>query len=185
MRIVTKMIPPVLFALGCAACSSQQAPAPATQPVPAATTRAAAPAPADAIPLSAPASGGSSSTVQAETRDKGPSLADMLRRPAFAKAFASVEGASRLPAWVGQGGVSTPSEQVQVEGSTVWLAHECKTDDCGDGEIWLLIDQDTRMIQGVFVDEHGDSSAQVRELVWLGNPDAATRTFLKQRIAED
>lgn len=170
----SKFVALVVLGAACAACSQQQ---PATS----APTSAAASAPAvSAIPLKAPGAAGADA---AAVGVQGPSLADMLKRPAFATAFNAMDGAASLPAWVKGEGTATHLQHVQVGGKPMLLAHACATIDCNGGQVYLLIDGPDHVIQGVLVQASGDAGASVQQLTWLGKPDADAQAWLKGQMA--
>jgi Inhibitor of vertebrate lysozyme (Ivy) len=175
MNVVARFSVVVVLGLACAACSHDRSAA-QTPPASAAPT---AP-PASAIPMSAPASAAAVTPPVA-----GPALSLLMRRPGFASAFSAMDGAASLPAWTKQGGDdSTPSERVQVDGKTMLLAHACDPADCGSGRLLLLIDTQSRAMQGVFVEDSGSAGASVQQIIWLGKPDAATQAFLKDHLTQ-
>lgn len=176
MNLIVKLSAVALLGAACAACSNtQQAP---TASAPATSSEAPA---ASAIPLQAP-SGSSSATPAPPPMTNGPSLAVILQRPSFAKAFADMDGASALPAWAKGGNNSAPSARVQVEGKTMWLSHVCQAGDC-QWQLFLLTDPAQHAMQGLLVESSGDAGDSVRKLIWLGKPDAATQTYLKDQAA--
>lgn len=176
MNVIVKLSAVALLGAACAACSN-------TQQAPAASASAAsseAPA-ASAIPLQAP-SASSSATPALPPMTHGPSLAVILQRPSFAKAFADMDGASALPAWAKGGNDSAPSARVQVEGRTMWLSHVCQAADC-QSQLFLLTDPAQQAMQGLLVESSGTAGASVQKLAWLGKPDAATQAYLKEQAA--
>lgn len=183
MKSIVKVSSVALLGLAAAACSSGHHSA---TPV-ASASSSAAPAPVGSIKLHAPAA--SAAVAVAGERGStaptapGPELAGMLKRPGFAHAFEAMDGASALPAWIKSGGVSQPSEQVQVGGKSMWLANACEDAGCGSGRVLVLIDQQDRKLQGVFVQGSGSSGASVQQYTWLGDPDAAAKAFLQGRVA--
>jgi hypothetical protein len=153
------------IAAACAACSPQT-------PV----TAAAASAPA------------SSATVTSGASD-APYLYDLLQRPDFASAFAALAGVDPLPEWVHQGGTSTPAQHVVLEGRPLLLAAACKPHDCPSERILLLYDPHTHVMSGLFARRkpeaanESDSDDPINdEWIWLGEPDAATKTLLQQKL---
>lgn len=183
MNVIARISSAALFSPVCAACSQSQNPPPAPVSTALMPAPPSAQAPARAIPMVTPVSTGSSATADVAPPASGLTLARLMQRPEFAKAFESMDGASQLPAWVREGGVATPSRKVQVDGKTMWLVHACESSQCDTGELWLLIDADSHTMQGLFQAQTGQNGATVGKLVWLGNPDAAVRTFLKEHIA--
>lgn len=169
--------------LAMAACSNNHgAPAPvASGP---ATSGSATPA-ASAIPMQAPAAGESAGVPQPSALlTRAPSLQMILERPGFARVFAGMEGASALPAWVKTADQSQPSSRVQVDGQAMWLSHVCEASSCEGGELYLLTDPAGRKMQGLLVTADGTPGATVRQLTWLGKPDAAAQAFLKNRASQ-
>jgi hypothetical protein len=110
-------------------------------------------------------------------------LAVILQRPSFAQAFAGMDGASALPSWAKGGDSSEPSERVQVDDKTMWLSHVCQTADCQGGQLFLLTDPAQHAMQGLLLEASGGTGDSVRQLTWLGKPDASVQAFLKARVA--
>lgn len=165
-----------------AACSNDNAPPPAASALAASS---ATPSTASAIPMQAPAAGSPSETPAPPPPANGPSLAVIMQRPSFAKAFAEMDGASALPAWTKGGDASAPSARVQVDGKTMWLSHVCEAADCQGGQLFLLTDPAQHAVQGLLVEASGAAGDSVRKLAWLGKPDASVQAFLKARMARD
>ena len=180
MDLFVKLSAVALFGVACAACSNDDAPPPAAS---APATSSATPPPASAIPMQAPAAGASSETPAPPPLSNGPSLAVIMQRPTFAKAFADMDSASALPAWAKDDGNATPSARVQVEGRTMWLSHICQAADCQDGQLFLLTDPAQHAMQGLLVEASGGTGDSVRKLTWLGKPDATVQAFLKTQVA--
>lgn len=178
MNLFVKLSAVALFGVACAACSNGNAPLPATS-APAASS--ATPPAASAIPMQAPAAGSTSETPAPSPLSNGPSLAVIMQRPSFAKAFADMDGGSALPAWAKGGDVSTPSARVQVDGKTMWLSHVCQAADCQSGQLFLLTNPARQTMQGLLVEASGGTGDSVRKLTWLGKPDAPVQSFLKQQ----
>lgn len=177
MSSISKFVVTAAFALACAACSQQ----PATTSAPAGAIASAAP-PASAIPLTAP--GASAATPRAATAP-GPSLAEMLKRPGFARAFDAMDGASTLPAWAKGAGAATPSQHVEVGGKSMLLAHVCESTDCNDGQLFVLVDPADHVLQGVLVQSSGSAGASVQQLAWLGKPGPDAQAYLKGQAAHE
>ena len=173
MKLIIKLLSVALLGLACAACSSSHSPAPV-----ASAATSAAPVPVGSIKMQAPAAAG----AEATPAEAGPELAVLLKRPGFAHAFEAMDGAAGLPAWVKSGGVSQPSEQVQVGGQSMWLANACEDANCNSGRLLVLIDQQDHKLQGVFVQGSGSSGASVQQYTWLGDPDANAKAFLQGRV---
>lgn len=180
MHPIAKLTLIALAAMGCGACSGQpDASAPAASAPTAATV---APPPASAIPMQAPATGDSTAAPQPSALlTRAPSLQVILQRPGFAKAFAGMDGASALPAWVKTADQSQPSSRVQVDGHAMWLSHVCEAFGCVGGQLFLLTDPAAQKMQGLLVTADGTPGATVRQLTWLGQPDATTQAFLKSQ----
>ncbi len=181
MNLFVKLSAVALLGFTCAACSNNTPPPAASAPAASNTT----PPAASAIPMQAPSAASSSATPTPPPLTRGPSLAVILQRPSFAKAFADMEGVSTLPDWAKAGDSSAPSTRVQVEGRTMWLSHVCQAADCQGGQLFLLTDPAQHAMQGVLVEASGGAGDSVRKLTWLGKPDAAIQAFLKQQAARD
>lgn len=114
-----------------------------------------------------------------------PSLRVILQRPAFAKAFAAMDGASALPAWVNTADQSQPSTRVQVGDQAMWLSRVCGVSGCQGGQLFVLTDPAAQKMQGLLVVADGTPGATVRQLTWLGQPGAALQSFLKAQTNRD
>jgi hypothetical protein len=180
MNVFVKLPVVALFGIACAACSNGDAPPPAAS-APAASS--ATPPATSAIPMQAPAAAASSETPAPPPLANGPSLAVILQRPSFAKAFAATPGASALPAWAKAGDASLPSARVEVDGKTLWLSHVCQAADCRGSQLFLLTDPGQHVMQGLLVEASGGVGDSVRKLTWLGKPGASVQSFLKERAA--
>lgn len=177
-----------------AACSPQQASSPAAS-TPAATAAtvatpsASAPAThassASALTMQAPPAGATSDDAPLPPPAHGPSLDAILQRGDFAQAFAAINGAASLPAWVAHAGSATPSERVTIDGKPMWLVQTCGDADCQSGQLLLLVDPAAHAMHGLFVANSGGSGASVQKLTWLGTPDAAQQALLAARAARD
>lgn len=178
MNVFARIFVVAAFGLTCAACTNNNAPPPATS-APAASS--ATPPAVSAIPMQAPTAGSTSETLAPPPLSNGPSLAVIMQRPSFAKAFADMDGASALPAWAKGGDASAPSARVQVDGKTMWLSHVCEAAGCQGGQLFLLTDPARHAMQGLLVEAPGGAGDSVRKLTWLGKPDAAAQSFLKQQ----
>lgn len=109
----------------------------------------------------------------------------MLQRGSLARAFAALDGAAALPAWVKTVHADTPSTRVRVDGKTEWLATACAPAGCRAGELLVLADLPAHVLHGVYAERSGSAVASVGKLVWLGNPDAATTAFLEAHLPQD
>lgn len=175
MQAMLRFSVAVVLVAAVAACS--QAPAPATPSAP--VTRAPT---GPVIPLHAPASAAATAAAAADT---GPSLAQLLQRPGFARALHALDGATALPAWVEHGATAMPSEHVEVAGRPLWIAEACADRACESGRLLLLVDPVDHSLRGLLVDVSGAAGAQVQQLTWLGHPDPAAQAFLKARMGSD
>ena len=182
MKLFAKFCAVALLGLACAACSNNNTPAPTTSAPPMSSANLPV---TPAIPMQAPAADSSSETPASPPLTHGPSLAVIMQRPSFAKAFADMDGASALPAWAKGGDNSAPSARVQVEGKTMWLSQVCEAADCQSNQLFLLTDPAQHAMRGLLVEASGGAGDSVRKLTWLGKPDAATQVFLKERMAQD
>jgi len=181
MDLFVKLSAVALLGLSCAACSNNNNAPPSAASAPTASTT---PPPAtSAIPMQAPSSGSSSATPAPPPLTTAPSLAVILQRPGFAKAFADMDGASALPAWAKGGDNAAPSKRVQMEGKTMWLSHVCQAADCKGGQLFLLTDPAQHAMQGLLVESSGSANDSVRKLTWLGKPGASVQAFLKAQMA--
>lgn len=174
-----------LAGVTCAACSSHpDVPAPTASAPPTSTSVAALVA--SAIPMQASASGATSvAPPSSALPSRAPSLRVILQRPAFAKAFAAMDGASALPAWVNTADQSQPSTLVQVGDQAMWLSRVCGVSGCQGGQLFVLTDPAAQKMQGLLVVADGTPGATVRQLTWLGQPDAALQSFLKAQTNRD
>lgn len=184
MHPIAKLTLIALAGVACAACSGQPGTSAPAASAPAASTPPAPPPPASAIPMQAPATGDSSAAPRPSAQPTGaPSLQVILQRPAFAQVFAGMDGASALPAWVKTADQSQPSTPVQVDGQRMWLSHVCEASGCEGGQLFVLTDPAAQKMQGLLVTADGTPGATVRQLTWLGKPDATTQAFLKAQAS--
>lgn len=179
MHLALKLVIPAVLGLAGVACSQQQ---PASSAPVASSGSAAGPA-VSAIPLTAPAPGVTADSPVTHAV-QGPSLEEMLKRPAFAKAYQTMDGASTLPDWASHGS-PTPSQRVEVEGKPMLLAQACKASDCAGEQMLLLVDAPDHVLQGVLVSSSGSAGASVQQLAWLGQPDATVQAFLRSQLNHD
>lgn len=128
---------------------------------------------------------GSTAAASSQSSDQR-YLYDLMQKPAFASAFAAMDGAGALPAWVRKGGTATPVETVHVQDASRLLAQACKPHACPSEQVALLYDPVAHVLQGVFVNDPvpGTDSAISDQATWtwLGKPDAAVKQWLKQRV---
>ncbi len=114
-------------------------------------------------------------------------LHDLLQKPAFAKAMQDMDGADKLPDWVADGGTATPAEMVEVGGKSLLAAQACKPHECPSEQVLVLYDQDAGTMQGVFVHDPSPGVdagvSDQADMTWLGKPDDAVKTWLKQQVA--
>lgn len=170
--------------LAVTACSQQSATGQAAATQVADTTAIRA---VPAMSSQPPASVGSAATVSS-AEEAAPYLFDLLKRADFAAAFKALAGAKRLPAWTGDGGTSTPAEQISVDGKTLLAAQGCKPHDCGTERLALAYDEKTHHMWGVFARARSaqpDVSESNDELTWLGQPDDATKAALKRLLYQN
>ena len=185
MNLLVKLSVIAALCVAATACSNHSTPAPAASAPVASST--AAPPPASAIiPMQAPGTSGSSGAPQPSALlTRAPSLQVILQRPSFAKAFADMDGAPALPAWVKTADPSQPSTRVEVGGHAMWLSHVCEASGCEGGQLFLLTDPAAQTMQGLLVTADGTPGATVRQLTWLGKPDAIAQAFLKSQASRD
>lgn len=184
MTLVAKLPMIAVLAVACVACSNQGSMPAQGTPAPTASAPESSPAPAtSAIPMRAPA-GGISTAAPLSAPAGAPSLDVILRRPSFAKAFATMQGAASLPEWV-RSNASAPSVRVRVDGKTMWLSQVCQSADCQGRRGFVLTDPAAHTMAGLLVQASGSEDASVHRLTWLGKPDTAAQAFLKSRIAAE
>lgn len=171
-----------LIAAACTACSQgqdqppqPQAQAPATPTIAATTGADTDKSPADnAAPV---------------VNENSLYFDDLLKRPDFSKAFASLSGAAALPVWAREGGTASPVQTVQAEGKSMLLADACKPHDCPSERILVLYDEHSQAMWGVFVhhpegltptansDDHASD-----QLTWLGGPSDSVKHLLQEKL---
>lgn len=118
--------------------------------------------------------------------EQGDYLFDALKSPDFAKPYAEVTGAAKLPAWVKQGGTSSPGEPLSVNGRNLPFYSGCKPHDCPSEQILVLHDVTAHRVIGVFVHNEGEMmSPRSTQLTWLGKPSAEERQALLGKVRVD
>ncbi|HET7299932.1 MAG TPA: Ivy family c-type lysozyme inhibitor [Oleiagrimonas sp.] len=185
-RTLTLFMVAALATVGLAACSgtSDQSPA-STTATAAHGTRDPAQRAAVTTSAAAPVENHGGMKVVGSQPDRQ-YLHDLMQEPDFADAFASMDGAKALPAWVNEGGTAVPAKEVSVGGQSRLLAQACKPHDCPSEKIVLLYDKSGHAMQGVFVRDPAPSpdagiSGQA-QYTWLGSPDETTRAWLKKTL---
>lgn len=179
MPSFVKLLALTALTAACAACSQQQ---PASS-APAAAAVPSAP-PVSAIPLQAPPAGATSAAASHAIAAASPTLAEMLKRPGFAKAFATMDGAASLPVWAKGKDATTPTHRVEVGGKPMLLANMCETTACRGGRMFLLVDGPDHVLYGLLVQSSGEAGASVQQLTWLGKPDAGVQAWLKGQLSQ-
>lgn len=179
MPSFAKLLVLATLATVCVACSQQQ-------PASSAAAGGAAPSapPVSAIPLQAPPAGAASTAAPRAIAAAGPTLAEMLKRPGFATAFAAMDGAASLPAWAKGADGATPMQRVEVDGKPMLFARVCEAGACNGGQMLLLIDGPDHALFGLLVHSSGDAGASVRQWTLLGKPDDAAQAWLKGQLAQ-
>lgn len=184
MHPIVKLTLTALAGVACAACSGQPGASAPTASAPAASATVAPP-PASAIPMQAPPASGSTAAPEPSTlTTRAPSLQVILQRPSFAKAFTDMDGAAALPAWVKTADRLQPSTRVEVGGHAMWLSHVCEASGCEGGQLFVLTDPAGQSMRGLLVTADGTPGATVRQLTWLGKPDAAAQAYLKSQASQ-
>lgn len=118
--------------------------------------------------------------------EQGGYLFDALKSPDFAKPYADVTGAAKLPAWVKQGGTSSPGEPLSVNGRNLTFYSGCKPHDCPSEQILVLHDVAAHRVIGVFVHNEGEMmSPRSTQLTWLGKPSGEEREALLGKVRVD
>lgn len=130
--------------------------------------------------VAAPASTPGAPGANPET---GPYLHELLKRPDFSGAYARIVAPRNVPAWVRQGGTSTPSQRVSVAGKPWLLVQSCKPHDCPSEYVHILYEPRSQAIAALFVrDPSAVANAGPRqdrtELIWLGAPDGSLKNAL-------
>ena len=115
--------------------------------------------------------GAPQSAAQSTPQDKGgPTLADLLKLPAYASAWRIMLAPETPPSWVSAYGKTldgppTPSIPVQLLGETYTLGFTCKPNDCENNQLYVLFAPEGR-------DAWALLASPATGITWLGEPEA-------------
>ncbi|NEG61349.1 C-lysozyme inhibitor [Pantoea agglomerans] len=115
-----------------------------------------------------------------------PYLFDFIQNKQTGKAYYQLIAGHTFPAWVKQGGTSTPANTITVKGVTWQLLSGCKPHNCPAQSIAILYSPEKQEIHGVYSDYDQKSDRQT--LTWLNlNPteDTGMRNILFNRLNGD
>ncbi|MDH2067607.1 Ivy family c-type lysozyme inhibitor [Pantoea sp. GD03673] len=115
-----------------------------------------------------------------------PYLFDFSANKETGKAYQRLIAGHNFPAWVKQGGTSTPATTVTFRGETWQALSGCKPHNCPAQSIAILYSPEKGEIHGVYSDY--DEKTDRQTLTWLNlNPteDAGMRNILFSRLNGD
>lgn len=91
---------------------------------------------------------------------------DMLAKsPETKGAFMAMVGKTALPAWVHQGGASSPAHEVMMGGKKMMVIAGCKPHDCAAERVAVLYSPESKMMSGVFSEVHDKTGME--KLMWM------------------
>lgn len=96
-------------------------------------------------------------------------ISSLATDKATAKAFKTMAGSQKLPAWVIQGGTTSPNQDVVIDGHKYVVLNSCKPHDCSSQSIAVLYSPESKTLAGVLseLDEHSVK----QKLTWLNIGD--------------
>jgi hypothetical protein len=113
----------------------------------------------------------------------GPYLFELMEIKAYRAGFTEMlKGEKKLPAWLvdfnkSLNGVSTPSEDLEIDGQSYTYAWVCKPHDCGGNELHIVFD-----IEGhAFGLLKGSADGDTPKDRFFGKPDKAVADALAAR----
>lgn len=86
-----------------------------------------------------------------------------------AEAFKAMVGSQKLPAWVTQGGTTSPNQNVVIDGHKYVVLNSCKPHDCSAQSIAVLYSPESKVLAGVFSEV--DEQSVHQKLTWLNISD--------------
>lgn len=109
-----------------------------------------------------------------------PYLLDLMKKPAYRKAWAGMVKGETVPLWISKFGVTysatgAPVEAVAVRGEPYTLAWICEPHNCGDSQAYVLFAPEARQAWGLLI-------TQGNKRQWLGNPDDAVKAAIESGV---
>ncbi|MEM7191706.1 MAG: Ivy family c-type lysozyme inhibitor [Pseudomonadota bacterium] len=107
----------------------------------------------------------------------GPGLAELLKKPAYSKAWQSMLPGDTLPGWLAEysatlDGPPVPTIPVDVDGRPHMLGFTCKPNGCEENQLYVLFTPDGAKAWALMVSENTG-------IVWLGDPDDKIQAAIK------
>ena len=111
---------------------------------------------------------------------QAPYLFDLMKQPAYRKAWANMVNGETVPLWISKFGVSynatgAPVEKVSVGGEPYTLAWICEPHNCGDSEAYVLFSPQARQAWALLITEGNRRQ-------WLGDPDATIKNAIESGV---
>ncbi|KAA5944967.1 C-lysozyme inhibitor [Pantoea sp. Bo_2] len=113
-------------------------------------------------------------------------LYDFIMNKQTSQAYHQLIAGHDFPAWVKQGGTSTPANTITIKGETWQLLSGCKPHNCPAQSIAILYSPEKGEIHGVYSDY--DQKSERQTLTWLNldpTDDAGMRKILFNRLNGD
>lgn len=113
-------------------------------------------------------------------------LYDFIMNKQTSQAYHQLIAGHDFPAWVKQGGTSTPADTITIKGETWQLLSGCKPHNCPAQSIAILYSPEKGEIHGVYSDY--DQKSERQTLTWLNldpTDDAGMRKILFNRLNGD
>jgi len=115
-----------------------------------------------------------------------PYLFDFIMNKRTGQAYHQLIAGHHFPAWVNQGGTSTPADNITIKGETWQVLSGCKPHNCPAQSIAILYSPAKGEIHGVYSDYDQKNNRQT--LTWLNldpTEEAGMRTLLFNRLNGD
>ena len=115
-----------------------------------------------------------------------PYLSDFIQNRQTGQAYQKLIAGHAFPAWLKQGGTSTPANTFTLKGVTWQALYGCKPHNCPAQSIAILYSPEKGEIHGVYSDY--DQTRDRQTLTWLNldpTDDAGMRNILFNRLNGD
>ena len=96
-------------------------------------------------------------------------VSSLATNKATSAAFKTMVGSQKLPAWVTQGGTTSPNQDVVIGGHQYVVLNSCKPHDCAAHSIAVLYSPESGTLAGVLSEL--DEQSVHQKLTWLNISD--------------
>ena len=112
--------------------------------------------------------------------DQGPYLFDLMKNPAYRRAWSNMTKGETVPLWISKFGVSynatgAPATEVFMDGISYTLAWICEPHNCSENEIYVLFAPEGLQAWALLISD-GDKRQ------WLGKPNDVVKAALESNV---